>query len=105
MKTIGKITQAVRMKQKLSRQSFRLALAEKVAGSSLTRQRVAHWEQAKAHPDLRLLLAMVLLYEDWRQEWALDCLGAAGEQALQIEAGQPGLPPILRLRSGKPASG
>jgi transcriptional regulator with XRE-family HTH domain len=74
MQSVGELTKTMRKTRRLSQQSFGQAISEKIIGSSITRQAVIQWEQGKTRPDMRLLLASVLLYEDWRQEWALSCL-------------------------------
>jgi transcriptional regulator with XRE-family HTH domain len=83
--SVQDITRAMRQKQKLSQSGFGQALAEKVVGSTITRQAVIQWEQGKTRPDMRFLLAAVLLYEDWRQDWALACLKVIMGKTLEMQ--------------------
>lgn len=69
---------AYRTAQGLSLRAFAAALNEKLINTDVSHESVRRWEQAQDHdePDMRLLFECLATYEDWREEFARDCLWA-----------------------------
>ncbi len=75
-KSTSDVTKHWREKQNMSFSEFADALNEKLVNTSVTRGAVHQWE--KYHSDLRTdyLLMVMMVYNDWRMDWAIDCLCA-----------------------------
>lgn len=76
MTEIYQVTKAYRTAQRLSLREFAEALNKKLINTSVTYGTVNRWEQEKnySEPEMRLLFECLATYEDWRAEWARDCL-------------------------------
>lgn len=68
------VTRAYRETQNLTQDDFARALSEKIRSTTLpqTRQGISLWEQGKTEPTLEDLFWMLMIYGDWRMEYAID---------------------------------
>lgn len=74
--TVGKVTKKYRATQELTQYEFIAALNESLVNTSVTRQSVSNWEADKNAPDTDFLWMCIIIYSNWRMDWAMDCLCA-----------------------------
>lgn len=72
------VTKAHREAQGLTQEKFAEALLQNCRSQTLpqTRQGVSLWEQGKTEPMLEDLFWIMLIYSDWRMQWAIDAICA-----------------------------
>jgi hypothetical protein len=60
----------------LSMRAFADALNQKLVNTGVTYTTVSRWEDEKSpyEPDMRLLFECIATYQDWRAQFAVDCL-------------------------------
>ncbi len=58
----------------LTQEDFAESLCVKLPGVSLTKQAISNWERGAQTPDYMFLIAVLMAYNDWRYDFALDCL-------------------------------
>jgi transcriptional regulator with XRE-family HTH domain len=71
---IDEIVKKYRKQQNLSQDAFGQSLCERLPGVELTRQAISNWERGAQTPDYMFLVAMAMAYNDWRFDFALECL-------------------------------
>lgn len=76
-KNTADVTKYYRAQQNISLAKFSDALNEKLIHTSVTRAAVSSWENEVYGPRAEFLLIVMMVYSDWRMEWAIDCLCAA----------------------------
>lgn len=78
LKSFAAVATFHRKAQKLTQEGMAQALSEKVRSNTLaqTRQAVSLWEQGKTEPLLEDLFWVLLIYSDWRMEFAIDAICA-----------------------------
>jgi len=74
--TVGQVIANWREKQGLSLEKFAASLNEKLVNTSVTRAAVHQWEKSHNEPLTDYLLIVLMVYNDWRMEMAIDCLTA-----------------------------
>jgi len=57
-----------------TRKTRGMTLAGMGEALGVTRQAVYNWEWEKNHPDIAFLLMIASTRNDWRRDWALNCL-------------------------------
>jgi len=76
MPNISQITRTYRKTQQLTLDCFGAALVEELPDYSFTRQAVNAWESGRTKPDFEFLMKATFKYQDWRRDWAYECLAA-----------------------------
>lgn len=66
---IASITHETRQKLKLTQSAFGAAI-------DVQKQHISIWEHGRQLPSISFLLMTAIKYQDWRREWALQCLDA-----------------------------
>jgi transcriptional regulator with XRE-family HTH domain len=79
MGDVAEIVARYRQQRKLSLACFGGALCEKLPGVRQSRQAVQNWEAGRQAPNRLFLLAVRASYEDWRREFAAECLALEKE--------------------------
>jgi hypothetical protein len=70
------ITRAYRGKYGTTYRAFAEALNEHLVNSHISHASVANWEKGITDPETDFLLVCLVVHDDWRAEWAIDCLCA-----------------------------
>jgi transcriptional regulator with XRE-family HTH domain len=73
---INKIVTKYRKEIDLTQEDFAESLCVKLPGVSLTKQAISNWERGAQTPDYMFLIAVLMAYNDWRYDFALECLAA-----------------------------
>ena len=60
----------------LTQDKFAEAINEKLINTSVSRVSVSNWLNGKYEPETDLLLILLVVYSDWRKQFAVDCLMA-----------------------------
>lgn len=55
---------------------FADSLAQNIRDETLSHTAVLRWREGRSVPDTDFLLTCMLIYRDWRHDFALDCLAA-----------------------------
>ena len=71
---IDQIIKKYRKETSLTQDAFAESLCVKLPGVSLTKQAISNWERGAQTPDYMFLIAVLMAYNDWRYDFALDCL-------------------------------
>lgn len=75
-KTIADVVKQYRERQGLSQEKLIEALTEGLINVNYTRQAVSRWEKKLDEPNTDFLLLVMMVYADWRMQWAIDMLCA-----------------------------
>ena len=70
---------------------FAEALNESLLNTNVSRVSVSYWLNGKYEPETDLLLILLVVYSDWRKNFAIDCLMAKLPEV--FESGIVKLPP------------
>ena len=76
MRETYEVTKTYRNAQGLSLRDFAEQINKDLVNTNVTYATVNRWEQELNYyePDMRLLFECLATYQDWRAEWARDCL-------------------------------
>ena len=76
MTEIHEVVKAYREKQGLSLRKFADEINQQLVNTDVTYGTVNRWEDAEKpnKQDIRLLFECIATYQDWRAEWARDCM-------------------------------
>jgi len=78
MSEVFQVTKSYRIAQRLSLRDFAEEINKNLVNTNVTYATVNRWEQDDHYyePDMRLLFECIATYQDWRAEWARDCLNS-----------------------------
>jgi len=68
------VTQTYREQLNIAQEEFANLLTKELVNIKVSRQAVSNWEKGENYPSTDFLLLCSVIYEDWRQAWAMDCL-------------------------------
>jgi len=71
---IFELVKNYRTQKDLTQEGFAQELCERLGGISLTRQAISNWERGTQTPDYMFLVAVLMAYDDWRHDFADECL-------------------------------
>jgi transcriptional regulator with XRE-family HTH domain len=71
---IDQVVRKYRNQQNLSQDAFAEELCVRLPGVSLTRQAISNWERGAQTPDYMFMIAVLMAYGDWRNDFAIECL-------------------------------
>ena len=86
MSNISRITRNYRKSQKLTLDCFGAALVEELPEYSFSRQAINQWESGRTKPDFKFLVKATFKYQDWRRDWAYECLSQISPDVFQSPA-------------------
>lgn len=72
----GILTSEYRKRLGMTYRSFADALNEHLVNTSISHTSVANWEKGMIDPSTDFLLICLVVHDDWRSEWAIECLCA-----------------------------
>jgi hypothetical protein len=67
-------TGEARRREGLTYRAFASALCEHLEDTGISHQSVMNWEKGITEPGTDFLLTCLVVHDDWRAEWAVDCL-------------------------------
>jgi transcriptional regulator with XRE-family HTH domain len=72
------VTSQYRKANSMTYRAFADALNKSLVNTGISHQSVANWEKGMTDPNTDMLLNCLVVYpvEDWRTQWAIDCLVA-----------------------------
>jgi transcriptional regulator with XRE-family HTH domain len=70
------VTNQYRTRLGLTYRAFAEALNERLMNTSVTHSTVMNWEKGLTEPETDTLLVCLVAYNDWRMQFAIDCLCA-----------------------------
>jgi transcriptional regulator with XRE-family HTH domain len=70
------VTARVRNEQGLTYRDMADALNEHLVNTSVTHATAMNWEKGKTDPNTDFLLTCLIVHNDWRADWAIECLCA-----------------------------
>jgi len=70
------VTAAYRKQQGMPYRAFADALNAHLVNTSVTHATVQNWEKGCTDPSTDFLLTCLVVYTDWRADWAVECLCA-----------------------------
>ena len=73
---LSQVTSSYRKKLDLTYRSFAEALNEHLVNTGISHQSIANWEKGITDPTTDFLLVCLVVHEDWRRQFAIDCLVA-----------------------------
>jgi transcriptional regulator with XRE-family HTH domain len=73
---VSKITGDHRKFQGMTYRAFAEALTEHLVNTSVTHATAMNWEKGKTDPNTDFLLTCLIVHNDWRADWAIECLCA-----------------------------
>ena len=76
---LGKMIKNYRQSKQMSMQEFADAIAVPGGYKTLSRQAVYHWEHGEWNPSQFALVRIAIETNDWRRDFALDCLSLMDE--------------------------
>ena len=65
-----------RKRRGMTYRAFAEALTEHLVNTSISHASVMNWEKGMTEPSTDFLLTCLVVHNDWRAEWAIDCLCA-----------------------------
>ena len=71
---IGEIVTSYLVRSKLTLRAFADKLTEGLSNNSLTHATIINWRDGKTEPETDFLLECAVVYDDWRRDFAADCL-------------------------------
>lgn len=80
---IKDVVKAYRSKMNISQGELAASLVNGILNKKLSRQAISNWESGKDEPDAIFLLQCAIIHEDWRRQFAGDCLCAMIPEAFQ----------------------
>ncbi len=72
----GEIVSSYLIGSKLTLRAFADKLTEGLSNNSLTHATIINWRDGKTEPGTDFLLECAVVYDDWRLDFAADCLQA-----------------------------
>lgn len=73
---VQEITQKYIEQAGLTQEKFADALNASLRNTGVSRVSVSNWLNGKYEPETDFLLLVMMVYNDWRMEWAIRCLCA-----------------------------
>jgi transcriptional regulator with XRE-family HTH domain len=73
---ISHITTEIRQRMRLTYRAFADALCEHLVNVAISQTSIMNWEKGLYVPSTDFLLICLVVHNDWRAEWAIDCLCA-----------------------------
>jgi len=73
---ISNVITAYRQSKEMTYRSFADALNEHLVNTSVTFMSISNWEKGMTDPNTDFLLTCLVVHQDWRRQWAIDCLCA-----------------------------
>ena len=70
------VTAAYRKRLDLTYRAFADAMNAHLVNTSVTHASVINWEKGMTDPNTDFLLTCLVVHQDWRRQWAMDCLCA-----------------------------
>ena len=83
----SKITGEYRKKLALTYRAFANALNEYLVNISISHVAIMNWEKNITDPNTDFLLICLVVYDDWRAEWAVKCLCAKLPEVFNLADG------------------
>jgi transcriptional regulator with XRE-family HTH domain len=71
-----KIVKKYRKELGFTQRAFAKNLGQSIKNIGITHATIGNWEAGKHEPGTDFLLLVMMVYSDWRMEWAIDCLCA-----------------------------
>jgi DNA-binding XRE family transcriptional regulator len=73
---VENVVKKYRQARTMTQEQFSDALSHSLVNTGLSRVAVTNWESGKSEPGTDFLLMVMMVYSDWRMEFAIDCLCA-----------------------------
>lgn len=73
---VALVTGEFRRREGLSYRGFAEALGEHLVNTGISHQSAMNWEKGTTEPSTDFLLICLVVHEDWRVDWAIECLCA-----------------------------
>ena len=73
---IAIVTSEYRKRLGLTYRAFAETLIEHLVNTSISHQTVMNWEKGMTDPGTDFLLICLVVHDDWRTDWAIECLCA-----------------------------
>jgi transcriptional regulator with XRE-family HTH domain len=70
------IAREYRKRMELTYRSFAEALTEHLVNTGISHTSIANWEKGINDPSTDFLLTCLVVHQDWRRQFAIDCLQA-----------------------------
>lgn len=68
------VTSEYRERLALTYRAFANALNERLLNTSISHVTIMNWEKGITDPNERFVLTCLVVYQDWRRQWAIDIL-------------------------------
>lgn len=82
---VSEITQKYVDQTGLTQDKFADALNFSLRNTGVSRVSVSNWLNDKHEPETDFLLLVMMVYSDWRMEWAIRCLCAKLPEVFEID--------------------
>lgn len=82
---IQEITQKYIEQAQMTQEKFAEALNFSLRNTNVSRVSVSNWLNGKYEPETDFLLVVMIVYSDWRMEWAIRCLCAKLPEVFDVD--------------------
>ena len=82
---VQEITQKFIEQASLTQEKFAEALNASLRNTGVSRVSVSNWLNGKHEPETDFLLMVMMVYSDWRMEWAIRCLCAKLPEVFDVD--------------------
>ena len=83
---IQEITQKYIEQAHLTQEKFADAMNASLRNTNVSRVSVSNWLNGRYEPETDFLLVVMMVYSDWRMEWAIQCLCAKLPEVFEMDA-------------------
>jgi len=73
---ISEVVKKYMTENNLTQEAFVGKLNQSLVNTNVSRASVSHWLNNKYEPETDFLLLVMMVYSDWRMDFAIDCLCA-----------------------------
>ena len=82
---VNEITQKFIEQGEMTQEKFAEALNFSLRNTGVSRVSVSNWLNGKYEPTTDFLLIVMMVYNDWRMEWAIRCLCAKLPEVFAVD--------------------